>query len=444
MEQEQYDRQKTSNTDNSKIHYLNFPKKPKSSIIAAKDFANKLSESNYPLVQDLVFDLKPSIPTYFVRPNSIKKAARWFLSNFRGDVLYSVKSNPDVSVLQNLFDSGVRNFDVASLPEIKLISQSFGDDVKMYFMNTMKSREAIYEAYFNYGIRNFSLDSFDELHKILEVTKNAKDLGLHLRLAIPNSHAAIDLSGKFGILPTESIDLIRKIRGVAKYLGICFHVGSQCMDPSDYRSALMTVKDVLEQSKVRLDVLDIGGGFPSSYPGLTPPNLDIYFNEIYDSLHQLPIDKNCKLWCEPGRALVAESTSLLVRVEGRKKNMLYINDGTYGGLFDAGHPGFIYPTKSIRVKTDQALSSQLIPFGFYGPVCDSLDTMKGPFYLPENIAEGDYIEIGQLGAYSKTIRTDFNGFSKNLQFEVQDEPLISMYKNYELLAKKKSLRKSVK
>lgn len=444
MEQEQYDRQRPSGNNNSKIHYLNFPKRSKSPIIANKNLASKKAESSYPLVEDLVADLKPSIPTYFVRPNSIKKAASWFLNNFKGDVLYSVKSNPDQSVLTHLFESGVRHFDVASLPEIRLIKESFGDSVNMYFMNTMKSREAIYEAYFNYGIRNFSLDSFGELNKILEVTNNAEDLGLHVRLAIPNSHAAIDLSGKFGVLPSESIELLRKARSVAKDLGICFHVGSQCMNPSDYRFALMIVKDVLEQSKVRLDVIDVGGGFPSSYPGLTPPNLEDYFNEIYDSLKQLPISKNCKLWCEPGRALVAESTSLLVRVEGRKKNMLYINDGTYGGLFDAGYPGFIYPTKPIRVKNTAPLSSALVPFGFYGPVCDSLDTMKGPFYLPENIDEGDYIEIGQLGAYSKTIRTDFNGFSKNLQFEVQDEPLISMYKNQDLSARKRVLKRIAK
>jgi len=111
--------------------------------------------------------------------------------------------------------------------------------------------------------------------------------------------------------------------------------------------------------------------------------------------------------------------------------MLYLNDGTYGGLFDAGFPGFIYPSKALRVKNSEVLSSNNIPFGFYGPTCDSLDSMKGPFYLPENIAEGDYIEIGQLGAYSRSIRTEFNGFNKNLQIEVTDEPMVSMYREDE-------------
>lgn len=423
---------------NSKIHYLNFShaKFSKGQKQATKTSLKKGSSKNLSTVENQVIKLKPAVPVYFIRPKSIERAATFFLENFqtnkhKSDVLYSVKSNPDSTVLKHLFNSGIKNFDVASMAEVKLINDLFGDAVKMYFMHPIKSREAIFDAYFNHGIRDFSLDSFDELQKILEVTNNAKDLGLHVRLAIPNSHAAIDLSGKFGILPSESISLLRKVRSAAKRLGICFHVGSQCMDPIEYRNAVMITKEILEQSKVKLDVLDIGGGFPSSYPGMTPPNLHSYFDEIFDSINQLNLDKNCRIWCEPGRALVAESGSLLVRVEARKKNMLYLNDGTYGGLFDAGFPGFIYPVKAIRIKSKDPVSLNNLPFGFYGPTCDSLDSMKGPFYLPENIAEGDYIEIGQLGAYSRSIRTEFNGFNKNLQIEVADEPLVSMYKELE-------------
>ena len=430
--QDQYDR-----GVNSKIHYLNFNKSK----------INKgLEQSNSTLshVEIEVQNLKPSIPTYFIRPNSIKRAAQFFLNNFQtkkheSDVLYSVKSNPDRAVLQHLFNSGIKHYDVASMAEVKLINKLFGDAVKMYFMHPVKSREAIQDAYFNHNIRDFSLDSFDELQKILEVTNNAKDLGLHVRLAIPNSHAAIDLSGKFGILPSESVGLLRKVRTAAKRLGICFHVGSQCMEPSEYRNAITITKEILEQAKVNLDVLDIGGGFPSSYPGMTPPDLKSYFDEIFDSINHLPLNKNCRIWCEPGRALVAESGSLLVRVEARKKNMLYLNDGTYGGLFDAGFPGFIYPCRALRVKAGAKLSSNSIPFGFYGPTCDSLDSMKGPFNLPDNIAEGDYIEIGQLGAYSRSIRTEFNGFNKNLQIEVADDPLVSMYRNEEEDEQRKTL-----
>lgn len=428
---------------NSKIHYLDFKKTGsnrenlKEKFIKGHKQVLKKTDPKNPTklstVEEQILELKPSIPVYFIRPNSVKRAAKFFLENFKtpkraSDILYSVKSNPDATVLKHLFDSGIKHFDVASMAEVKLINDLFGDGAQMYFMHPVKSREAIFDAYFNHGIRDFSLDSFDELEKILAVTNHAQDLGLHVRLSIPNSHAAIDLSGKFGILPSESVGLLRKVRTVAKRLGICFHVGSQCMDPIEYRNALNITKEVLEQSKVKLDVIDIGGGFPSSYPGMTPPNLHAYFDEIFDSINQLNLDKSCRVWCEPGRALVAESGSLLVRVEARKQGMLYLNDGTYGGLFDAGYPGFIYPVKSVRIKDGEALSGKDISFGFYGPTCDSLDSMKGPFYLPDNIAEGDYIEIGQLGAYSRSIRTDFNGFNKNLQIEVSDEPLKSVYK----------------
>lgn len=406
----------------SNIHYLNFPNhKQDIKSSAYQKASNKLST-----VESQIAQIKPSIPVHLIRPNSIARAAGWFLDNFSGKVLYSVKSNPEEAVLNYLYNSGVEHFDVASLKEIKLINRLFPKS-RMYFMHPVKSREAIFEAYFNYGIRDFSLDSFDELEKILQVTKNAKDLALHIRLSISNSHAAIDLSGKFGILPSDSISLIRKTRSTAKTLGICFHVGSQCMEPGEYRNAITVTKEVIEQAKVRLDVLDIGGGFPSSYPGLTPPALKRYIDEINEAVKSSGFNKNCQLWCEPGRALVAESGSLVVRVEARKNQMLYINDGTYGGLFDAGYPGFIYPTKTMRLDKNSTLSSNFIAFGFYGPTCDSLDTMKGPFYLPDNIKAGDYIEIGGLGAYCKSIRTGFNGFDEIMQLETSNEPLISMY-----------------
>lgn len=431
MEQEQeYD-----GAVNPKIHYLDFsrPKEiTKNPKHLSQDNVQASSGPNLNTVEKEVSILKPSVPVYFIRPSTIKRAAEFFLKNFhsakhKSDVLYSVKSNPDAIVLKHLFDSGIRHFDVASLFEIKLINELFGSAAKMYFMHPVKSREAIFEAYFNFGIRDFSLDSLDELKKILEVTNNARDLGLHVRLAIPNSHSAIDLSRKFGALPSKSIALVRKTRVAARNFGICFHVGSQCMDPAQYRGAIMIAKDLVEKAKVKLDVLDIGGGFPSSYPGMTPPSMYSYFDEIFDTISQINLDSDCRLWCEPGRALVAEAGSLLVRVEGKKNNMLYLNDGTYGGLFDAGVPGFLYPTRVLRVRNKSPLSANTGSFGFFGPTCDSLDVMKGPFNLPENISEGDYIEIGQLGAYSRSIRTDFNGFNRNLQIEVCDEPLVSMY-----------------
>lgn len=409
------------------------------------DFSQKKLKKAKNDVKSVVSSLKPAVPVYFCRPNALKRSISWFLENFSGfrsaenkvlnsEILYSVKSNPDEEVLRALFAGGVRHFDVASIKEVRLVADLFGEEVRMSFMHPMKPREAIREAYFEYGVRDFSLDSAAELKKIMEETDNARDLGLHLRLAIPNSHAAIDLSGKFGILPGEAVGLARKIRGLAKRFGLCFHVGSQCMDPTQFRAAIGIVGELLAKSKVKLDVLDVGGGFPSAYPGMTPPELASYVNEIRDTVAEMDLEEKCEIWCEPGRALVAESGSLLVRVEGRKGNMLYINDGTYGGLFDAGMPGFIYPMRAFRVKRGAALQGEMEAFGFYGPTCDSLDVMKGPFYLPRNINEGDYIEIGQLGAYSGSLRTGFNGFDEVLRREVVDEPIMSLFLEGEAVA----------
>ncbi len=419
---------------------------------------------NLPSISDSIESILPSIPVYCFRPQAIKTAAAFFIKNFsnslktkksksrkkspeqsyinnRREILYSVKSNPEEAVLKNLFDSGIKHFDVASAAEINLIHRLFGKNAKMYFMHPIKSPESISLAYNQFGIRDFSLDSFDELDKILHATNNAKDLGLHIRLSIPNSHSAIDLSGKFGILPSDSQGLLRKCRTIAKRLGICFHVGSQCMDPVEYRGAIMIASEACESAGVKLDVLDIGGGFPSSYPTLTPPSLQSYFDEIFDAISAADFGENFQIWCEPGRALVADSTSLVVRVEARKGQMLYLNDGTYGGLFDAGYPGFTYPAKAMRFGNKSALNEEKTAFGFYGPTCDSLDCMRGPFFLPSNIAAGDYIEIGQLGAYSRSIRTRFNGFDENQQIEVCDQPIVSLYAQPDLSFNEKSITK---
>ena len=185
-------------------------------------------------------------------------------------------------------------------------------------------------------------------------------------------------------------------------------------------------REIIEQAEVAIAYFNVGGGFPSIYPGMIPPDMKEYFDAIHNEFTKISNYESIRLLAEPGRALVAESMSLIVRVELRKNNLLYINDGTYGGLFDAGIPGFIFPMQLIR--SQESYASDLVPFSFYGPTCDSLDFMKGPFYLPNDIHEGDYIEIGQMGAYGRTMATNFNGFkSQEEVIHVSDEPLMTMY-----------------
>jgi ornithine decarboxylase len=374
-------------------------------------------------VDDMVHQMRPELPVYCLRPTIITNMAKRFLKSFPGDVLYAVKTNPDVNVLKWLAKAGVQHFDVASLAEIKLVADNL-TGVHMHFMHPVKSREAIAKAYHKYGIRDYSLDSLEELHKILEVTNYAEDLNLYVRLSVSNENAAYSLSGKFGIAVNQSAELLIATRKFANKLGVCFHVGSQCMDPEAYVNAMQSVADLLVQTNVSLDILDIGGGFPSIYPGMLPPSLGYYMKAIRKGLKLHPSFATCQIMCEPGRALVAEGGSTIARVELRKGNMLYLNEGTYGSLFDAGSPGFVFPVKAIRTKGN--LSSKLAEFSFFGPTCDSLDSMKGPFHLPEDINEGDWIEIGQLGSYGKTMATNFNGFQSDTVVEVGDKPLLSM------------------
>lgn len=377
-------------------------------------------------VRELVAKEQPNTPVHILRPHVVKTAAKFFLDNFPGEVVYAVKTNPEADVLDTLYQSGVRHFDVASLHEIHTVASRF-PDAKMHYMHPVKSRESIRKAYFEYGIRDFSLDSYEELEKILAVTHNAEDLRLFVRLSISNGHAAYALSGKFGIPVLEAADLLRECQKYAKQTAICFHVGSQCMNPEAYSNAMMLVANLLKSNNLTIDILDIGGGFPSVYPDLAPPPLMDFMKTIAKSFRKFKkLNPNCELWSEPGRALVAEGGSLLVRVDLRKGNKLYINDGTYGTLFDAGHPGFVYPVKMIPQEGVYA-APDMEEFSFYGPTCDSLDTMEGPFILPANINEGDWIEIGQLGAYGSTLQSNFNGFYSDAKAIATDAPMLSLY-----------------
>ena len=377
-------------------------------------------------VGNLVNQLKPNNPVYCIRKQTINVASKFFQKKFPGKILYAVKTNPHPEVLKTVLQSGIQNFDVASINEIKAI-KNISPNANCSYMHTVKSRENIREAYFNYGIKTFSLDTKDELIKIIESTDNAKDLELFVRVAVSNEHAEIDLSKKFGASISEAIGLYRLTKQYSKRIGLSFHVGSQCMHPISYSKGISEIGKIIKKTKIVPDCINVGGGFPTIYPDLIPQSLDNYFKEIKEGLKNLKFNKNPEIICEPGRAIVAESGSTIVKVILRKKQKLFINDGTYGTLFDAGVPNIVYPSK--KIVNGRLSSKKLTSFDFYGPTCDSIDYMKGPFILPNNIKENDYIELGQLGAYGLTFRTEFNGFYSNEIYEVGDDPIMSMYDN---------------
>ena len=342
---------------------------------------------------------------YVLYPKKIEAAASLFLKGFPGTSIYAVKANPHPAVLKTLWASGLRGFDVASIREIDQVRAAC-PDADLYLMHPVKSRRTIRHAYAA-GVRHFAFDCAAELGKILVETQDAGDLHLHLRLALPEGGSAtMPLEGKYGAAYEDAVELLRAARPVAAKLGVCFHVGSQCMDPADYIRALSYVHGLLETADVKIESLDCGGGFPVAYPGLEPAPMQTYFDRIRKGLKMFGFE-DLEIIGEPGRALCGEGGSSLARVELRKGCDLYLNEGSYGSLFDSAQCAWKYPVKLHR---DGDAASGKEAFRFFGPTCDSMDMMAGPFELPADTREGDWIEICHLGAYGQALATSFNGF----------------------------------
>ena len=365
----------------------------------------------------------PVQPVTLVRPHAAARAARFFVEKFPGRSMYAVKANPSPELIRILWDNGITHYDVASIGEVRMVARTL-PEATLCFMHPVKAEEAIAEAYFTHNVRTFSLDSIEELEKIVRATRGAADLTLCVRLRVSSEHSKLSLASKFGVAPGEAKELLMATRQAADALGICFHVGSQAMTPDAYAEAMERVRQAIVEAAVTVDVVDVGGGFPSAYPGMTPPPLERYFETIHRAFESLPISYSAELWAEPGRALCAEYASLVVRVEKRRGTELYINDGAYGALFDAAHVGWRFPVALLREPESTVRDHG---FSFYGPTCDDIDYMAGPFDLPADVATGDYFEIGMLGAYGSAMRTAFNGFGSDETVISTDEPMASLY-----------------
>jgi ornithine decarboxylase len=376
----------------------------------------------FPSATALTDAQKPDRPVIGLRPHAAGRAARWFLQNFPGDVAYAYKANSSVFLLGALYGAGIRHFDVASIPEIEDAATIPG--AHLHFMHPVKSRTAIRRAFAEFGVRSFAVDSEDELKKIAEETGDCRDLTLWVRVAVPSRNSKIPLERKYGVAGAKAARLLVKARQAAKELGITFHVGSQTATPEAYLTALEEVGKLIAKAGVVLDRLDVGGGFPSVYAEERPAPLSAFMHAINEGVERLPVGERCRVMCEPGRALVAEAESLIVRVDARRGDELFINDGSYGTLFDAAHMGFNFP---VRLLGGTEQGEAVMPFSFWGPTCDTIDFMPGPFHLPARIKEGDYIEIGNTGAYGRALAGGFNGYGAFDEAILLDEPMLSMY-----------------
>ena len=361
--------------------------------------------------------LDPSYPVYCLRPGVLAETTKRFFDGFPGRIMYAVKCNPHPAVLQALFDAGVRHFDTASLTEIADVREAH-PEAEAYFMHPVKSRAAILAAHKIYDIRHYVIDHEDELEKILEITGGGDNINVLVRLSTPPGKAVFELSAKFGADEYEAVKLVRAVHAAGLGAGVAFHVGSQCIDPEAYVRALAIAGRVIGDAGVPVRYLDVGGGFPATYANHGAPALEKYFVAIEEGLGQVPPDPKRILMCEPGRALVASACSLVVQVHLRKGDTLYINDGIMHSMSEMA-AGISLPARVLR--PGEPVARAISQFTVYGPTCDSADVLPNKAPLPADIREGDWIEFGQIGAYSNAMATRFNGFHPDT-FVTVDSP----------------------
>ena len=359
-------------------------------------------------IGDMIDELRPTEPVFCLRRAELCAMAARFVSAFPGRTLYAVKCNPHPFVLKTLFESGIRDFDVASLEEIKLIDRLFGKAAGIFFNNPMKPRATVREASEAYGVRFYTIDHGSELDKICDEARRDDDLIVAVRIATRSRDARYALSTKFGAPPEAAADLLRAVHAAGFRAGLSFHVGSQCLAADAFTRALATCGQVIREAGVPIAMLNVGGGFPAPYPGDSVANLEQYLAAVILGHRDLHLPSSCLLLCEPGRSLVATAGSVVAQVLLRKGRDLYINDGIFGNLQELRSPKERRPVRLVRLGSQP--SPQLCDFRVYGPTCDSDDVLAAPFTLPEDVEEGDWLEIGMMGAYSHALRTRFNGF----------------------------------
>ncbi len=363
----------------------------------------------------MVAALEPSYPVYCLRPHVLAENARRFIEGFPGRVMYAVKCNPHPAVLHHLFEAGIEHFDTASLPEIAQVREAH-PAAETYFMHPVKSRAALLSAAEVYDVRHYVIDHAEELTKILEAV-GRRDIAVLVRLSTPGGNALFELSAKFGAPPAEAAELLRAVHEAGLETGLAFHVGSQCGEPAAWRTALDLAAQVIGAAGVPIHYLDVGGGFPAAYANHAVPPLEDFFAVIRDGLRDMPIGPDCIVMCEPGRAMVADAMSLVVQIQLRKGNALYINDGIFHSLSEPAVADVQLPARLIRPGGDVAPG--MTDFTIFGPTCDSTDVLPHAIALPADAGEGDWIELGQIGAYSNSMATRFNGFSSETFVSVE-------------------------
>jgi ornithine decarboxylase len=350
---------------------------------------------------------QPDHPVMFFAPSVLQATARRFIDGFPGLVTYAVKSNPDEMVIQNLAAAGIRGFDVASPAEIALIRR-VAPGAALHYNNPVRARHEIAFAV-EKGVVSYSVDSRSELEKLIEIVPVA-GTEITVRFKLPVAGAAYDFGAKFGATVEVAADLLRRVAEAGFIPSLTFHPGTQCIRPMTWDAYIRAAAEICALAGIRARRLNTGGGFPSHRLGTELPDLEAIFAQIGRSTAEAFGDEAPALVCEPGRGMVAESMVSAARVKGvRDGQHVFLNDGTYGCMDELPLTGMI---DRVAVLTPEGTRrcGATEPKIIFGPTCDSVDRLPGEIALPGDIAEGDFVLIAGMGAYSTATNTPFNGF----------------------------------
>lgn len=346
--------------------------------------------------------LQSDEPVFILDVDRLQGTYGRFRAGFPGLVTYAVKANPDPRVLQGLVGAGMGAFDVASIAEMQTVRQ-IAPDAVLHYHNPIRSRAEIAQAR-RFGVASWSVDRMSELDKLGPIA----GLEIAVRLKLSVAGAAYDFGSKFGAEPAQAQALLEAVVQRGGLPSITFHPGTQCTDPSAWARYIEASAALAQAIGRPLHRLNVGGGFAAARGGPVP-DLESAFRIIRSTAHSAFDGAPPPLVCEPGRAMVADAVTLVLRVKAVSGATLFLNDGIYGALAewrDLGAPG------GLRVCAPDGTERRGAPrpWTVFGPTCDSLDRLDAPLSLPGDTADDDLVVIPGMGAYAAALVTGFNGY----------------------------------
>lgn len=352
---------------------------------------------------------QPENPVLFFAPSVVQAMARRFIDGFPGLVTYAVKSNPGEEMVENLVAAGVKGFDCASPFEIDLIRR-LAPDAAIHYNNPVRARAEIAHAVAK-GIKSYSVDSKSELAKLIEMVP-AEGTEISVRFKLPVAGAAYNFGAKFGATEDMAVELLKTVAAAGFIPSITFHPGTQCTDPNAWASYIREAAVIAQRAGVKIRRLNVGGGFPNHRATGVLPQLEATFDTIRRVAREAFGDDQPALICEPGRALCGDAFTLAARVKAVRDDLhVFLNDGIYGSLMELGQIGIIDRIEVIE-PSGQRRTGAVHGRICFGPTCDSVDRLPGDMPFPDDIAEGDFVVVHGMGAYSTVTNSRFNGFGE--------------------------------